>query len=101
MASSWLVYFTDISDSDRIVNINPLDWHGNRILDFIPDHFTTLMWDGANDTKAIDWIIANTSGRFGFAKEFKKKDGDFFVISRTQIGFEIEADATMFSMFYQ
>jgi len=95
----------------EVNNINPLDWHGQRILRCIPAHFTKVIYNvpGELRVEALDWIVQNTNGRIGFensviaSNDNPLNSGQFTTIldnTKTYIGFENPSDATKFNMFY-
>jgi len=87
------------------VNINPLDWHNTRYINHIPTHFVTVSVTSNknNIVSILDWIEVNTVGRYAITNTIDRRDKDrlFVVNADLVIGFEVQSDATMFSLFYK
>lgn len=79
--------------------VNPLNVHGLRRIEYCPPHFTPVNFDLRTQEKAIvDWIWSNCAGRFYF--------GDFFQIDEAgkkvmckQAAFEVPSEATYLALF--
>ena len=86
--------------------ISLLDWHGTRILDYIPEHFVRVKFRHDNERlQVIEWLEKNTTGRFGIEviveNDKENSFGMLLVKENYQIGFENPADATMYTMFFK
>jgi len=79
--------------------VNPLNVHGLRRLEFCPPHFTPVRFDLRTQDKAItDWIWANCSGRFYFG-DYYQVDPDGKKSMCKQVCFEIASEATYLALF--
>jgi len=87
------------------MEIKPHDWYNTRQLNFIPKHFTRFKLDAKiNRLKLFNWIEQNCAGRFAIGKETTRIPGEvgsMYIKEDWKIGFEIPADATMFSLFFK
>lgn len=83
--------------------INPMDWHGTKLVPFIPPHFVKVKFEFSHDRKRVlDWVQENVSGRFGFEEIIDPDERHTFIVNeKYHIGFENPADATMFTMFFR
>lgn len=84
-------------------NINPMDWHDTKLIDFIPKHFVKVKFRH-NDKRGevLAWIEQNTTGRFAIEVIIDKDETRGWLTNeKYQIGFENPADATMYTMFYR
>jgi len=90
----------------NITNINPLDWHNLRYVDYIPDHFTKLKLSTNYDRlQLLSWLAQNTTGRFAINSDISDR-GDrptFGGLSTIElsIAFEKTSDATVYGLFYK
>jgi hypothetical protein len=86
------------------LDINPMDWHNTRVLNYIPKHFVTVKFTH-NDKKleVLSWLQEHTVGRFGIelSEDKDEKNSVFSFQEKILIGFEDPAEATMYSMFYR
>jgi hypothetical protein len=79
--------------------VNLLNVHGLRRLEFCPPHFTPVRFDLRTQEKAItDWIWSHCAGRFYF--------GDYYQVDPNgkksmckQACFEIASEATYMALF--
>ena len=87
-------------------NINPMDWHNTKMLDFIPEHFVRVKFRH-NDKRmeVLNWLDLNTAGRCAIEVVIDRDNTRMgyltFSAEEYQIGFENPADATMYTMFYR
>lgn len=86
-------------------DINPLDWHNTKFLDFIPDHFVRVKFrHNQSRSEVLAWIEQNTVGRYAIAEVIDNEDNatrGFLINEKYQIGFEEPAEATMYTMFFR
>ena len=86
----------------RTDNINPMDWHDTKLLDFIPAHFVKVKFRHNGERgKVLSWIEANTTGRFAIEAVIEQENRSWIANEDFQIGFENPADATMYTMFFR
>jgi hypothetical protein len=88
----------------QLDNINICEWHQVRFLSYIPEHFTVVNLEGADDRNALmEWISENTTGRVGIEKDKSLKNRSTLVIvnDNLKIGFEDPEEATMYAMFFR
>jgi len=83
---------------------NLMDWHGTKMLKFIPKHFIKVVFN--HDSKrgeVLAWLEQNAAGRFAIEQKIEKPvgAGAFFANEKFFIGFENAPDATMYTMFYR
>jgi hypothetical protein len=89
----------------NIENINPMDWHNTKMLDFIPEHLVRVKFRHHRDrAKVLAWLEENTTGRCAIEEVIEPDiDNNRWAIrmrEEYQIGFEEPADATMYTMFF-
>lgn len=87
------------------LEINPMDWHNTRMLDYIPKHFARVRFNH-NDRRleVLEWLQEHTKGRFAIEVENDPDDifgGGFAIKEIVRIGFEDPAEATMYTMFFR
>jgi len=84
-------------------NINPMDWHDTKLLDFIPKHFVRVKFRHHDKRgEVLAWIEANTTGRFAIESIVDPEENRSWIVNeKFQIGFENPADATMYTMFFR
>lgn len=83
--------------------VNPLNLHGLRRLDWCPPHFTRVVMPGTPSEKIItDWLYENLSGRFyvGITDTDNTPSAtrEKFV-RQTVVAFEVASEASYFSLF--
>lgn len=79
--------------------INPLNVHGLRRMDFCPPHFVRVPFDlYVNEQNILDWVYTNLYGRFYF--------GDYISIDSTGkrimcklLAFENHSESTYLGLF--
>jgi hypothetical protein len=78
--------------------INPLNVHGMRRLDWQPPHFTPFCFDLRTNEKSIsDWVWANLSGRFYYGDHTHVDEQGRKSMSKI-VAFEIPAEASYFGL---
>jgi len=80
-----------------------MDWHNTKFLSYIPNHFVRVKFEHSEDRlKVLQWLQNNTSGRFAIEPVVTThRRQQWLVNEQYQIGFEVPADATMYTMFYK
>ena len=74
--------------------VNPLNVHGLRELNWCPPHFTRVMFDPLITKKTVtDWLYENLAGRFYVG------DSDVNDSRQLLVAFEIPSEASYFSLF--
>ena len=77
--------------------INKLNVHGLRMLDWCPPHFCQVCFDLKTDEKNIsDWIWTNLEGRFFYGDKIVGVDGKRVMCK--MVGFENHSEATYFGL---
>lgn len=75
--------------------VNPLNVHGLRQLDWCPPHFACVEFDSHTSEKTIsDWIYENLSGRFYIGRL-----DHTFPDPRIVVAFEDHSESSYFSLF--
>jgi len=83
----------------RFGEINPLNTHGLRQMDFCPPHFEKVLFDIKVDEHRIcDWIWSNLSSRF-YIGEWVSTGHDARRSQCKIIAFEDPSEATYFGLF--
>jgi hypothetical protein len=78
--------------------VNPLNVHGIRELEYCPPHFVQVTFDLRTNRKQIaDWIWENFEGRFWFGDWFALNENGQCIMT-TCAAFEIPGEASMFSL---
>ena len=89
----------------ELEDINILDWHGERFLPYIPEHFkSVILEDSVDRTHLLAWLDSHTRGRIGIVKVTEPNGNNgrlAFVSDPMRIGFEDHEEATMYAMFYR
>jgi hypothetical protein len=77
--------------------VNPLNVHGLRQLEFNPPHFTDIILESRSSEKEIsDWIWENLQGRFYVGPIDIINDGHY--TRKICISFELEEEVSYFSL---
>jgi hypothetical protein len=87
----------------NIKNINPMDWHNTKLMEYIPKHFVRVKFRH-NDTRneVLAWAEQNTIGRFAIEVVVNHDHEHGWMANEDyQIGFENPGDATMYTMFFR
>lgn len=83
----------------RTGEVNPLNVHGIRRVDYCPPHFTSVEFDLATDEKAIsDWIFTHLTGRFFYGDHVSIDSQGRRSMSK-KVAFEIGSEASYFGLF--
>ena len=77
--------------------LNPLDVLKKRELRFIPQHFSTINYQGLFDNDVKNWIKNNLKGRYALVKTVKVGELSSKTLS-TIIAFEDEKELTYFTL---
>jgi len=87
----------------NVKDINPMDWHNTKQLNFIPAHFTQFTFNHNEERlRVLAWAEQNIAGRFAIeAIVDSNKTMHWLVDFKYRIGFENPADATMYAMFFK
>jgi hypothetical protein len=78
--------------------LDAMDWHGLRYIDYLPKHFIKCKMETPVD-EMLQWLEANTNGRFAIAPDTKQDfERNYFVRQRLVIGFENPMEATLYTL---
>lgn len=77
---------------------NPLSVHQLRRLDFMPPHFSKVIFNlSTNDKTLVDWIWENFEGRFYYGDYFTETDASAVDVQKVA-SFEIAGEASYFAL---
>ena len=81
--------------------VNPLNVHGLRQLDWCPPHFERVTFETFVNEKMISsWIYENLSGRFYVGDiDVARTPGGKVIDRQTLVAFEQASESTYFSLF--
>lgn len=89
----------------NLEDISLLEWHCQKILPYIPDHFTSVPLEEINNDRMhlFRWLLEHTEGRIGIERVHDLEAKSSFVVTndQTRIGFEDPEEATMYSLFFK
>lgn len=79
--------------------VNPLNVHSLRKIDWCPPHFECVQFDLRIGEKTItDWIYENLEGRFYFGQIDVRESLTSPTHRKTLVGFEYPGEASYFSL---
>jgi len=83
----------------KTFQVNPLNVHNQRVLEFCPPHFYVVDFDLSCSAKKIsDWIYENLSGRFYFGEVIVYDQQKSLTNIQRRAAFEIHSEATYFAL---
>ena len=90
-----------IEYNELLEKTNPLDWHQDRFLTTMPDHFIRVpLKETTDQIELFEWIIHNIAGRVAITHKTESEKVANVFQKQMMIGFENPADATLFTLFY-